>query len=157
MVKLLETSGVIEKTHVVLCAEHGPNKRTVSVSCMRVSFHFFFCVDSVLAKASTQCTTGNDSGCEPYSWRDEIRAKGETFNGRLPHSTLDAFWFLPFVLCSVSCNINNNWCSTWANAKCLMNVTQLAVWLTVCFTRYPRNVSVCVDGCGQQLMLGRCE
>lgn len=50
MVKLLETSGVIEKTHVVLCAEHGPNKRTVSVSCMRVSFHFFFWLNVVLTR-----------------------------------------------------------------------------------------------------------
>lgn len=35
-----------------------------------------------------------------------------------------------FCFVFVSCNINNNWCSTWANAKCLMNVTQpVCGWL----------------------------
>lgn len=107
MVKLLGTSGVIEKTHVVLSAEHGPNKRTVSVSCTRVSFHVVvFSVHELGAgKPRQRCvrrvTTAAADNTRRESHRDELLYVQQT-KGR--HSKIAAVHFgriliLLFLFC----------------------------------------------------------
>lgn len=89
MVKLLETSGVIEKTHVVLCTEHGPEQKN-GFRFMYASV--FFCVPSAdygqVRRRDVATATAD------RTQRDEIEAEGRHilhFSRRLLQSTLDAF------------------------------------------------------------------
>lgn len=76
MVKLLETSGVIEKTHIVLCAEHGPEQKN-GFRFMYARFISFFFLsvdsDSMREKASTRYTTAT---ADHAHIGDEIQAEG---------------------------------------------------------------------------------
>lgn len=144
MVKLLETSGVIEKTHVVLCTEHGPEQKNgfrfmyASVLCVYVPSADY----GQVRRRDVATATADRTQRSTERWN---RSRGETHStfqpkiaavnfGRILILFFHSFAQFCFVFVSRVILINN-WCSTWANAKCLMNVTQ-PVCVCVCLV-YP--------------------